>query len=276
MIRVAVLGALGRMGSGIVRKVLEQQDMELAAAVEAPGKPGAGRDIGELLGVGRTGVKLSTAEELERVLRSSGAEVLIDFTNPEASLAAAEVAARVGVDLVIGTTGFTEAQKERIRRLVEESRIAAVLSPNMSPGMNVFFLLVRRLAELLPDYEVEIVELHHRHKRDSPSGTALRIGELIAKARGRSLEECARYGRGREIAEAERERQEICFHALRAGDAAGEHTVLFAGEGERIELVHRAHSRECFIGGAVRAARFVASAEKGRVYSTLDVLGIGE
>ncbi|NOZ82716.1 MAG: 4-hydroxy-tetrahydrodipicolinate reductase [Euryarchaeota archaeon] len=273
--RVAVAGALGRMGSGIVRKVVQQEDMQLVAAIEAPGRAEAGRRLGELLGIPGLEVRLSSAEELGEVLRSSGAQVLIDFTNPEASVAAAETAAEAGVDLVIGTTGFTEEQKRRIEEAVRRHGVAAVLSPNMSPGMNVFFLLVRRLAELLPEYEVEVVELHHRHKKDSPSGTALRIGEVIAQARGVSLEECARYGRGREIAEEERDRREICFHALRAGDAAGEHTVLFAGEGERIELVHRAHSRECFISGAIRAARFVVSAEKGRVYSTLDVLGIG-
>lgn len=274
MIRVAVAGALGRMGSGIVRKVVEQEDMELVAAIEAPGRREAGRKLSELLGIPGLEVRLSTAEELEEVLHSSGAQVLIDFTNPEASVASAETAAKAGADLVIGTTGFTEEQRHRIEEAVRKSGIAAVLSPNMSPGMNVFFLLVRRLAELLPEYEVEVVELHHRHKKDTPSGTALRIGEIIAQARGRRLEECARYGRGRGIAEEERSRREICFHALRAGDAAGEHTVLFAGEGERIELVHRAHSRDCFIAGAVRAARFVVSAEKGRIYSTLDVLGL--
>ncbi|WP_456474363.1 4-hydroxy-tetrahydrodipicolinate reductase [Candidatus Pyrohabitans sp.] len=273
MIRVAVTGALGRMGSGIVRSVLAQEDMELVAAIEAPGKEEKGRDIGELLGVGKCCVALSTADELRSVLQEAKAEVLIDFTTAKACVATAKLAAPLGVNLVIGTTGFTEEERQEIVRAVEENGIAAVISPNMATGVNVFFKIAAQIARVLRDYDVEIIEIHHRHKKDAPSGTALRVGELIAEAQGKKLEECARYSRGKGIV-GERSREEIGFHAVRAGDIVGEHMVIFAGEGERLELVHRAHSRQAFVEGAIRAARFVAGAEKGKIYSTFDVLGI--
>ena len=273
MIRVAVTGALGRMGRGIVRSVLARDDMELVAAIEAPGKEEKGKDVGELIGAGRCGVALSTADELREVLLESRPEVLIDFTTAEACVATAKLAASLGVNLVIGTTGFGEEERREIVRAVEENRIAAVISPNMATGVNVFFKIAEQLASVLKDYDVEIIEVHHRHKKDAPSGTALRVGELIARARGLSLEECARYSRGRGVI-GERSEREIGFHAVRAGDIVGEHLVIFAGEGERVELIHRAHSRQAFVEGAIRAARFVAGAEKGRVYSTFDVLGL--
>lgn len=273
MIRVAVTGALGRMGSGIVRSVLAQDDMKLVAAVEAPGKEGAGRDVGELLGVGKCGITLSTAEKLREVLLEAKPEVLIDFTTAKACVSTAKTAASLGINLVIGTTGFEEKEKQEIVRAVEENRIAAVISPNMATGVNVFFKIAEQLAKVLDSYDVEVIEVHHRYKKDAPSGTALRVGELIAQARGKKLEECARYSRGRGVV-GERSCEEIGFHAVRAGDIVGEHTVIFAGEGERIELIHRAHSRQAFVEGALRAARFVVGAERGRVYSTFDVLGI--
>ncbi len=273
MIRVAVTGALGRMGSGIVRSVLAQRDMELVAAIEAPGKEEKGRDIGELLGMGRCGVALATADELRETLQEAKPDVLIDFTTAKACVATAKLAASLGIDLVIGTTGFEEEEKQEIIHAVEENRVAAVISPNMATGVNVFFKIAEQLAKVLRDYDVEIIEVHHRHKKDAPSGTALRVGELIARARGQELEKCARYSRGKGLI-GERSGEEIGFHAVRAGDIVGEHIVIFAGEGERVELIHRAHSRQAFVEGAIKAARFVVEAEKGRVYSTFDVLGI--
>ncbi len=273
MIRVAVTGALGRMGSGIVKSVLAQDDMKLVAAIEAPGKEEKGKDVGELIGVGKCGVALSTADELREVLLEAKPDVLIDFTTAKACVSTAKIAASLGVNLVIGTTGFAEEEKQEIVRAVEENGIAAVISPNMATGVNVFFKIAAQIARVLKDYDVEIIEIHHRHKKDAPSGTALRVGELIAEAQGKRLEECARYSRGRGLI-GERSDEEIGFHAVRAGDVVGEHIVIFAGEGERVELIHRAHSRQAFVEGAIKAARFVARAERGKVYSTFDVLGI--
>ncbi len=273
MVRLAVSGALGRMGSGILKTALESDDFDVVAAFEAPGRSEIGRDVGEVLGAGKLGVALSSSEDMEKVLRESKAEVLIDFTAPEASVKAVEACATAKVDLVIGTTGFSKEQLKEIEKAVESGEIALVLSPNMATGVNVFFKIAQDIAKTLGEsYDVEIIEIHHRHKKDAPSGTALKAGELIAKALGRDLNEVSIFGRqGRP---GERSREEIGFHAVRAGDVVGDHIVIFAGDGERIELVHRAHSRQAFVNGALKAALFVVKAEKGRIYSTFDVLGL--
>ena len=273
-IRVGVSGALGRMGQGVVRKVAAIQDLDLVCAVEAEGKKEKGRDIGELLGMGRLGVALSTSDQLEDVLRKSKPNVLVDFTNPEAALRTARVACSLGVDMVIGTTGFSQEELKEIHTLIEKNNVAAVISPNMATGVNIFFKLARDAAALFGEgYDVEIVEAHHRFKKDAPSGTALKVGELIAEALGRDLEECAVYGRDKGVA-GERPGTEIAFHSIRGGDIVGEHTVVFAGIGERLEIIHRAGSRDAFVEGALRAVRFLRGREKGRVYSTWDVLGL--
>lgn len=273
-VRVGVAGALGRMGGSIVRRVVEARDLTLVCALEAQGKPGRGRDIGELLGLRRVGVPLSTSEELEEALRKSRPEVLVDFTNPEAALRNIKAACSLGIDLVVGTTGFTKEQLREIHGAVRKHRVAAVVSPNMATGVNIFFKLARDAASLLGDAcDVEIIEAHHRFKRDAPSGTALKAGELIASALGRDLKDSAVYGRGKGVAE-ERPREEIGFHSIRGGDIVGEHTVVFACMGERLEITHRAGTRDAFVEGALKAIRFLGGKEKGRVYSTWDVLGI--
>jgi 4-hydroxy-tetrahydrodipicolinate reductase len=262
------------MGGSIVRRVIEAEDLSLVCALEARGKPEKGRDIGELLGLGRVGVPLSTSEELEEALRKSRPDVLVDFTNPGAAMRNIKAACSLGIDLVVGTTGFTEEQLREIHAAVRENKVAAVVSPNMATGVNIFFKLARDVAGLLGDaYDVEIIEAHHRFKKDAPSGTALKVGELIASALGRDLRGSAVYGRGKGVT-GERRRDEIGFHSIRGGDIVGEHTVVFAGMGERLEITHRASTRDAFVEGALKAIRFLKGREKGRVYSTWDVLRI--
>ena len=265
MLRVAVTGAAGRMGTTLVRLVREAHDLELVAAVERPGHPALGRDAGEVAGVGGVGVPLT--EGLEAVL--SGADVVVDFTSAQASVAHAQAVARASKAIVIGSTGLSAADKEALRRAGEACRV--LWAPNMSVGVNVLLRVVAEVARLLgPDYDVEIVETHHRFKKDAPSGTALALAESVAAALGRDLESDAVYGRQGMVGE--RGAREIGIHAVRAGDVVGDHTVVFGGLGERVEITHRATSRETFARGALRAARWLAGQPNG-FYGMADVLG---
>lgn len=260
--RVAVNGCLGRMGSLIAERVHASDDLELVAGFEIPGIDPIGSDLGEELGLGELGVEISSSDGMEAELL--GADVLIDFTAPEATETAVRNCMISGSKAVIGTTGLDDEQEELVR---EASRqLAVVKSPNYAKGVNVFWNLVRRAAEKL-DYDAEVVEVHHRHKRDAPSGTALRAAEEIRDVRGGELVH------GREGMVGERGDDEIGMHAVRAGDVAGDHTVLLAGDGERLELTHRAHSREPFVAGALDAARFIDGKERG-LYDMGDVLGL--
>ncbi|MFQ6135616.1 MAG: 4-hydroxy-tetrahydrodipicolinate reductase [Candidatus Hydrothermarchaeales archaeon] len=272
--KVGVAGACGRMGSGIVRKVHEQKDMEIVCAIEASNNQKIGEDIGEVLGIGKIGVDITSSEALSETLRKAKPDVLVDFTIAHAAVETVKTAAENGVDLVVGTTGFTDEQMEEISRAIKKNGVSAVISPNMATGVNVFFKVVKEIAGVLRDYDIEVIEAHHRHKKDAPSGTAMRAGKLIVEALDRDLERAGIFGRGRG-AIGERSRDEIGFHAIRAGDIVGEHTVLFAGNGERLEITHRAHSRDAFVNGAIKAMRFVnRNKAKGRIYSTWDVLDI--
>ncbi len=263
---VVVAGAAGRMGSRLVALVHEDPDLRLAGALEAPGHPALHRDAGETAGIGRINVPIS--EDVEGLLGPG--RVLIEFSVPDASLAHLRAVARAGGHAVIGTTGFSAAQREEIARLARE--VAVVLSPNMSVGVNVAFRVLGDMARLLgDDYDVEISEVHHRFKKDAPSGTALRMAEVVAQALGRDLTRAAVYGR--HGVPGERTRSEIGIVAQRSGDVVGEHTVSFGALGERLELTHRAHSRDTFARGALRAAKFVGGAQAG-LYSMQDVLGL--
>jgi 4-hydroxy-tetrahydrodipicolinate reductase len=267
MIPVAVSGVAGRMGRRLAELVLDSEDLELVGATEAPGRPEVGRDLGEMVGRGTLGV--AVADSFERAV--AGARVLVDFTRPEATLEAARCCADRGVAMVVGTTGFAPGQQAEFTRRVVP--IPVVFSPNYSTAMNLLFRLVEEAARVLGDaYDVEVVEAHHRHKVDAPSGTALRLAERAAEGLQRNLQEVAVYGRQGIVGA--RTRQEIGVHALRAGDLVGDHTVLFGAAGECLQLSHRATSRDAFAEGALRAARFVAGAEPG-LYSMWDVLGIG-
>lgn len=266
MINVVVTGMCGRMGHMIASMVVSSSGFNLVGATEAPGHSCLGRDLGELLGLKKVNTKLT--ENLDEVIRQS--DVVIDFTAPEASLQHLSTCVAHGKGIVIGTTGFKKAEVSVVRE--KTKNIACVLAPNMSAGVNLLFHLVERAAAGLGnDYDVEIVEAHHRYKKDAPSGTALKLAQTIAKVLGREWEKAGIYGR-KGLTDGRTE-EEIAVHSVRAGDIVGEHTVIFGGLGERLEMVHRAHSRDTFARGALRAACFVARAKPG-LYDMEDVLGL--
>jgi 4-hydroxy-tetrahydrodipicolinate reductase len=263
---IVVAGAAGRMGNRIIACLAGLPDLRLVAALEAPGHAAIGRDAGDLAGIGKAGVSVG-ADAAAEITRD---RVLIEFSVPEASLAHLRLVAQSGARAVIGTTGFTAAQRTEIGELAK--RAAILMSPNMSVATNVAFKLLATMAKALGDeYDVEITEIHHRFKKDAPSGTALRMAEVIAEALGRDLDQVAVYGR--QGLPGERTRPEIGILSLRSGDVVGEHTVSFGTLGERLELVHRAHNRDTSARGALRAARFIADRPPG-LYSMADVLGL--
>lgn len=272
MLNVAVTGASGRMGSKIIKNILKQEDMRLVAAIEAPETPLEGKDVGEHLGVGEIGVKISGAESLKKTLIESKPDVLVDFTIADAATTTIITSAECGVDVVVGTTGFTDKQLDLIKKTVTENNIRAIISPNMAIGVNVFFKILEILAPVLADYDVEIIEAHHKHKQDAPSGTAVRAAEIIAQRLDRDLDEVGVYGRQGLVGE--RRAEEIGLHAIRGGDIVGDHLVLFAGEGERIEIIHRAHSRQSFVSGVIKALRYISHMEKGKINDMQDVIGL--
>jgi len=264
-LKIAVAGASGRMGRMLIEAVLASPDLALAAALDLPGSPALGQDAGAALGRA-TGVAIGSD------LRAGigAAEVLIDFTRPEGTLAHLAVCRELGVRAVVGTTGIDAAGRARIAEIARQ--VGVVLAPNMSVGVNVVLKLLDLAARTLGDgYDVEIVETHHRHKVDAPSGTALAMGEAVAKALGRDLASAGVFARHGHTGE--RKPGSIGFAALRGGDVVGDHTVLFAGTGERIEITHRSGSRANYADGSLRAARFVATRGPG-LYGMDDVLGL--
>lgn len=265
-IKIIICGAGGRMGKRIIACAGSEPDLKVVGAVERSGHPDLGRDAGQLAGVGEIGCPL--ADDLAATLGAG--DVVIDFSALPAALEHAAAAAAAGKSLVVGITGLSPEEQRKLREAA--GGIACVFSPNMSVGVNLLFRLVGETAEALGDaYDVEIVEAHHRLKKDAPSGTAKKIAEIAASALRRDLAESAVYGREGMVGE--RTREEIGILAVRAGDIVGEHTVIFSAPGERLELIHRAHSRDTFARGALRAARFAAAAGPG-FYSMRDVLGI--
>jgi 4-hydroxy-tetrahydrodipicolinate reductase len=264
-IKVAIAGSTGRMGRVLIQAVLAAPDLALAAALEQPGNPGVGKDAGELVGEA-CGIRI--ADDPRQVL--AGADVLIDFTRPEGTLHHVAVCRELGVRLVIGTTGFDDAGKQAITAAAREIPIA--MAPNFSVGVNVTFKLLEVAATALKEgFDVELLELHHRHKVDAPSGTALRMGEIVARALGRDVKTDAVFGR--EGITGERKSETIGFAALRGGDAVGDHTVMFLGSGERLEITHRSSSRATYAEGALRSARFLMDKKSG-LYDMQDVLNL--
>ena len=262
---VAIAGASGRMGQMLIQAVLDSGDCRLAGALDRAGSPVLGQDAGAFLGQ-TTGCAITA--DLQAGL--AGARALIDFTRPEATMAHLAVCRRQGVALVIGTTGFSDAQKAEIAAAAQD--IAIVMAPNMSVGVNVTLKLLEMAAKALATgYDIEIVEAHHRHKVDAPSGTALKMGEVIADALGRDLKDCAVYERYGHTGE--RDPSTIGFATIRGGDIVGDHTVLFAGTGERIEISHKSSSRAGYAQGSLRAVRFLAGRKSG-LYDMFDVLGL--
>jgi 4-hydroxy-tetrahydrodipicolinate reductase len=265
-IDLVVAGAAGRMGSRIVALHRDTPGLRLAAALEAPGHRALGRDAGEAAGVGALGIAIG-ADAAAAIMRD---RVLVEFSVPDASLEHLRLVARAGARAVIGTTGFSSAQRDEIATLARQAAI--LVAPNMSVGVTLAFSLLRTMAKALgDDYDVEIAEIHHRYKKDAPSGTAVRMAEIVAEALGRDLRQVGVYGR--EGLPGERGGKEIGVMSLRSGDVVGEHTVSFGTLGERLELTHRAHSRDTFARGALRAVRWIARRGPG-LYSMHDVLGI--
>jgi 4-hydroxy-tetrahydrodipicolinate reductase len=268
MTRIAVTGAAGRMGKTLIEAVTQADGVTFAAGIVEPSSTLVGADAGEVAGLGKLGVAL--VDSLEAV--KDDFDLLIDFTAPHVTMQNLAFCARHGKQMVIGTTGLLEEQKAVLER--EAQQIGIVFAPNMSVGVNLCFKLLEIAAKALGEdsgYDIEVIEAHHRHKVDSPSGTALRMGEVVANALGRDLKECAVYGREGQIGP--RKPREIGFETIRAGDVVGDHTVLFATEGERIEITHKASSRMTFAKGAVRAAQWLKDRPAG-LYDMQDVLNL--
>lgn len=263
--RIAIAGASGRMGRMLIEATTRDEGALLVAALDRPDSPAVGEDACAFLGI-RSGVLIRG--DVDAAL--AGADFLIDFTRPEATLAHLDVCKRLGVKMIIGTTGFSEAQRAQLAEASKE--LAIVFAPNMAVGVNAVFKLLDVAARILNSgYDVEVIEAHHRMKVDAPSGTALRMGEVVADALGRSLADCAIYGR--EGHTGERDATTIGFATVRGGDIVGDHTVLFAGIGERVEITHKAASRMPYALGSLRAARWLVERSSG-LYDMQDVLGL--
>ncbi len=262
---ICVAGASGRMGRMLIEAVCKADDCQLSGALDLPTSPAVGMDPAAFLGLS-SGVAISA----DLATGLNHAQVLIDFTRPEGTLAHLQACCTLGVNAVIGTTGFTDAQKQQIADLAQH--IAIVMAPNMSVGVNVTMKLLELAAKSLnTGYDIEIIEAHHRHKVDAPSGTALKMGEVIASALGRNLKDCAVYAR--EGVTGERDPSSIGFATIRGGDIVGDHTVLFAGTGERIEISHKSGSRVSYAEGSLRAVRFLKGRTSG-LYDMADVLNL--
>src|SRR5512134_508165 len=266
MTKVIVAGAAGRMGSRLVALIKDSSALTLTGAIEGKGHHALGKDAGEAAGAGRIGVPITN--DLTALLTQG--EVVIEFSAPEATLVHCHAVAEQRRAMVIGTTGFNTAELDELKSLAK--RFPCVLSPNMSVGVNLIFKVISEMARTLgDDYDIEVIEAHHRLKKDAPSGTALKIAEVLARAVDRDLNQVGVYARKGLIGE--RKKQEIGIQTIRAGDIVGDHTILFGGMGERIELTHRASSRDTFARGALRAARWVVTQPPG-LYDMMDVLNL--
>ncbi|MGR9052869.1 MAG: 4-hydroxy-tetrahydrodipicolinate reductase [Gammaproteobacteria bacterium] len=266
MVRIAVAGASGRMGLSLIKASALSDKAELTAAISRPDSLSVGKDAGELAGMSPLAVRISG--DLSAV--ADVFDVLIDFTRPDASMGYLAFCRNAGKSVVIGTTGFSDGQKAEIQAVARD--IPIVMAPNMSVGVNLSLKLLEMTAKVMGDYtDIEVIEAHHRHKVDAPSGTALRMGEVVAATLGRNLKDCAVYGR--EGNTGARDGMTIGFSTIRAGDIVGEHTVMFADEGERVEITHKATSRMTFANGAVRAALWLQNKPAG-LYDMQDVLGL--
>jgi 4-hydroxy-tetrahydrodipicolinate reductase len=266
MISVAVTGAAGRMGKMIISAIDREAGFRLVGAIEAAGNPAIGADAGLNAGVAHADVAIT--DDARSAIEK--ADVLIDFSIPEATLRALKSCSDAGVAVVTGTTGIKEAQRKKFDEFAK--KIPIVAAPNMSMGVNLLFRLTREVTEILgKDFDVEIIEMHHNQKVDAPSGTARKLLEITARALGRNPDDVGNYGRAGHVGK--RTPEEIGVLAVRAGDTVGEHTVIFGGSGERLELVHKAHSRMTFVRGAIRAAAWIVTKKPG-LYDMLDVLGL--
>jgi 4-hydroxy-tetrahydrodipicolinate reductase len=262
MLKIIVSGVLGKMGSSIVQVLDKEPTIQLVAGIERKGHPLIGRDVSEILGGGKAPI----VDTLEDIIEK--ADCLVEFSNPEATVTHLEIASSARTPCVVGTTGFTKSQMRGIKKL--SSAISCVLSPNMSRGVNLMFNLIKEISALLKDYDCEIVEAHHREKKDSPSGTALKLAEIIGETRKKRLSGLVKYGR---VGSETRTGEEIGIHSIRAGEIFGKHTVLWAGGGEKIAISHEALSRQAFAYGTISAVKWVVNRAPG-LYTMKDVLGL--
>jgi 4-hydroxy-tetrahydrodipicolinate reductase len=266
MIKVVVCGGCGKMGSKVAQLIYQNKDMELVGIIEYPSHPDKGKDWGMSVGLGKTGVIITA--DLEEIIQK--ADQVVEFTNPQVSLEHLGIVSKYKKAMIMGTTGFSPEEIEKINKLAQG--IPFLLSPNMSLGVNLLFKLVAETAAALgDDYDIEIVEAHHRFKKDAPSGTAKKLAQEIAKVKGVNLDEVATHGREGIIGE--RKRGEIGIHSIRSGDITGEHTVMFTTLGERLELTHKAHSRDTFAYGTIQAIKFMEDKPAG-FYEMKDILNI--
>jgi len=263
MIKIAVTGACGKMGGLIIENILKSREMKLVSAIDVTN---IGRDIGEVMRTGNLDVPVTDANDIGNILKKERPDVLIDFTIAQAAVKNVTACSMNKVNLVVGTTGFTKEQRSLMDKAIMDNDISAVISPNFSIGVNVFWGLLAEAAKRLGDYDIEIIEAHHNQKKDAPSGTAVKAAEVISDTLGGKELVYGRHGLAPR-------NKEIGIHAVRGGDIVGDHTVLFAGDGERIEIKHQAHSRQAFAKGAVTAAMWVSKAQPG-IYEMADVLGI--
>jgi 4-hydroxy-tetrahydrodipicolinate reductase len=264
MIGTAITGACGSMGTLIIQNILDSGDMELLAAFDIAN---TGMDVGEAIGIGHLGVPVSDPADIRTKIKDTGTQVVIDFTIASAAVGNVVRAANAGANLVVGTTGFSDEQTLQMHQAIRDNGVAAVISPNFAVGVNIFWKLLKEAAGSLDGFDVEIIEVHHNKKKDAPSGTAVKAAQVISEVLGGREYVYGRQGlapRG----------DEIGIHAVRGGDVVGDHTVLFFGDGERIEIRHQAHSRQAFASGALRAAQWVMEQESG-VYGMADVLELG-
>ncbi|ABE51165.1 4-hydroxy-tetrahydrodipicolinate reductase [Methanococcoides burtonii] len=262
MINAGVTGASGRMGKLIIENIIKMEGIQLSSAFDLMN---IGKDVGEVAQTGKLDVNISDVADMATVLKESKTNVVIDFTIAPATVANAPVVAGAGVDLIIGTTGFSDEQRATIEGAIIKNGTSAVISPNYSVGVNVFFKILQETAKYLSEYDIEIIEAHHNQKKDAPSGTAMKAAEVISETLGGKDFVYGREG----LAPRDKE---IGIHAVRGGDIVGDHTVLFAGDGERIEIKHQAHSRNAFASGAVKAAIWINNAGPG-IHTMDDILG---
>jgi 4-hydroxy-tetrahydrodipicolinate reductase len=262
-ILIGINGCCGRMGKRIVQLAHEDKELTIGAALESPGHPDQSKDVGEVAGIGHVGVPVRTGLATDQRL-----DVVIDFSMPQGTMAALALCVPRRIPLVVATTGFSQAQRQEIEEAAHETAI--LMAPNMSLAVNVLMSLVQQAAQLLKDkgFDVEILERHHRFKKDSPSGTALHFAKIVQDAMGQT-----ELRHGREGLVGERPAHEIGIHAIRVGDNVGEHTIIFSTLGETLELTHRAHARDCYVRGALQAAKYLANRPPGR-YTMKDVLGL--
>ncbi len=275
MIKVALAGVDGNMGGLVTKNVLEDPELEIVAGFTIPDSPNKGKDIGSYYGVDSIGVPISSSEDIETILKNTSPDVYVDFTLAKAAEKNCLIVAANKIKSVIGTTALSADFFTNFQELLNKNGISAVISPNMSLGVNILFKLSDQLTKLLSTYDIEITETHHHRKKDVPSGTAMKLAQIIAAAVNKNIDEVGKFGRAKGFNPRKIGAEEIGIHALRAGDIVGEHTILYAGPGERIEVTHRAHSRQCFAAGTIVAIKFLnEEGELGRIYSMQDVLGL--